>query len=105
MVLEGRSAGLWPTLATGAAFTWLNPHVYLDTLGLVGAVSTRFLGPGKVAFAAGAMLASLAFFGALGFGARLLAPVMRSAGAWRALDAGIGLAMGLLALGLLLSLR
>ena len=105
MALEGRSAGLWPTLATGAAFTWLNPHVYLDTLGLVGAVSTRFAGSGKVAFGAGAMLASLAFFGALGFGARLLAPVMGSAGGWRTLDVGIGLTMGMLALGLLLSLR
>ncbi len=105
LALEGRSAGLWPTLATGAAFTWLNPHVYLDTLGLVGAVSTRFLGPDKWAFGLGAVTASFAFFSALGFGARLLAPVMRSAGAWRVLDLGIGLTMEALALGLLLSLR
>ena len=42
MQLAGQSAGLWATLATGAAFTWLNPHVYLDTLGLVGAVSTQY---------------------------------------------------------------
>ncbi len=105
LVLEGRSAGLWPTLATGAAFTWLNPHVYLDTLGLVGAYSTRYLGADKWAFGVGAVSASFAFFAALGFGARLLAPVMRSARAWQVLDAGIGFVMWLLALGLLASLR
>lgn len=104
VALEGRSSGLWPTLAAGAAFTWLNPHVYLDTLGLVGAYSTRFPGAEKWAFGLGAVTASFTFFSALGFGARLLAPVMRSARAWRILDAGIAVTMWLLALGLLASL-
>lgn len=104
LTLAGRSAALGPTLAAGAAFTWLNPHVYLDTLGLVGAVSTRFAGADRLAFALGAMAASFAFFFSLGYGARLLAPVMRSARAWRVLDTGIGLVMWALAAGLLAAL-
>ncbi|EYD73523.1 Transporter, LysE family [Rubellimicrobium mesophilum DSM 19309] len=101
LALAGESAALRPTLAMGAAFTWLNPHVYLDTLGLVGAVSTQFAGAEKAAFGVGATAASFAFFFALGFGARLLAPVMRSAEAWRRLDLLIALVMWTLALGLL----
>lgn len=101
---EGRDAGLWPTLAAGAAFTWLNPHVYLDTLGLIGAVSTSIApGAARVAFALGAIASSFAFFSALGYGARLLAPVLRSARAWAVLDAAIGLLMWALALKLALS--
>jgi L-lysine exporter family protein LysE/ArgO len=100
--LSGQSAGLWATLATGAAFTWLNPHVYLDTLGLVGAVSTQFVDPvEKTAFGIGAVLASFVFFFSLGYGARLLAPIMQSARAWRILDVGIGIIMWLLAIKLL----
>lgn len=103
--LAGKSAGLWATLATGAAFTWLNPHVYLDTLGLVGAVSTRFSDtPDRWAFGIGAVSASFVFFFSLGYGARLLAPVMSSARAWRVLDFLIGATMWLLAAGLILSL-
>lgn len=104
MVLDGKSASLWATLLTGAAFTWLNPHVYLDTLGLVGAVSTQFEGSSlKWAFGAGAVSASFVFFFGLGYGARLLAPVMQSARSWRILDIGIGGVMWALALKLLLS--
>ena len=97
MQIAGESRGLWATLATGAAFTWLNPHVYLDTLGLVGAVSTGFLGAEKLAFALGAVTSSFVFFFSLGYGARLLAPVMVSARAWRLLDFGIALVMWALA--------
>ncbi len=100
--IAGQSRGLRATLATGAAFTWLNPHVYLDTLGLVGAVSTRFAGlPAKTAFAIGAMLASAVFFSGLGFGARLLAPVMQSTRAWRIFDLVIAGTMFVIAAGLL----
>ena len=85
-------------LATGAAFTWLNPHVYLDTLGLVGAVSTQYVETApKTAFGIGAVTASFVFFFALGYGARLLAPIMQSARAWRVLDVLIGLVMWALA--------
>ncbi|MFN3662454.1 LysE/ArgO family amino acid transporter [Yoonia sp.] len=102
MQLAGKSAGLWQTLATGAAFTWLNPHVYLDTLGLVGAVSTQYTDAGlKTAFGIGAVLASYVFFFSLGYGARLLAPVMQSARAWRRLDVIIGVVMWALAIKLL----
>ncbi|MBU2360225.1 MAG: LysE/ArgO family amino acid transporter [Alphaproteobacteria bacterium] len=100
--LRGQTRALWPTLATAAAFTWLNPHVYLDTLGLIGAISTDFHGAGlKTAFGAGAVLASFVFFFSLGYGARLLGPVMQSARAWRVQDTGIGLVMWALAVKLL----
>ena len=85
-------AGLGATLATCLALTWLNPHVYLDTVVLVGSVSTQFAA-GKGAFALGAMTASFLFFFALGYGARLLRPVFARPGAWRVLDAGIGTVM------------
>lgn len=97
MVLAGQSAGLAATLATGAAFTWLNPHVYLDTLGLIGAISTGFAGADKLAFGIGATISSFVFFFSLGFGARLLAPVMQSARAWRILDLLIAVVMWSLA--------
>ena len=110
MVLNGQSAGLAATLATGFAITWLNPHVYLDTLGLIGAVSVQFGGIAeKSVFAIAATAASFTFFFSLGYGARLLSPVMQSAGAWRRLDLGIGIVMWAIALGLvalcLLTLR
>ena len=103
MVIEGKSARLWATLTIGAAFTWLNPHVYLDTLGLIGAISTQY---GDLAdrlfFGIGAVSASFVFFFSLGYGAQLLAPVMQNARAWRVLDLGIGTVMWLLAAGLII---
>ncbi len=101
--LNGSSAGLWPTLATAAAFTWLNAHVYLDTLGLIGAISTQFTGPHKIAFGLGATTSSFVFFFGLGYGARMLAPLMQSTRSWRILDVFIGVTMWALAAGLLLS--
>lgn len=86
--------GLGRTLALAAAFTWANPHVYLDTLGLIGAVSTGFAQGGeRLAFGLGAVSASFVFFFSLGYGARLLAPMMRSTTAWRILDALIAATM------------
>jgi len=100
--LNGQSAPLWSTLAIGATFTWANPHVYLDTLGLIGAVSTKFPDPAqKLAFALSAISASFVFFFGLGYGARILAPVMQSATAWKVLDVLIGSVMWILAAGLL----
>ena len=94
MVLDGTSLALWPALAACAAFTWLNPHVYLDTVGLVGAISTGFApGAERLVFGIAAAAASFSFFFSLGYGARLLQPVMQSARAWRRLDAGIGVVM------------
>ena len=103
MVIEGKSAGLWATLAVGAAFTWLNPHVYLDTLGLIGAISTQYGDfADRLVFGIGAVSASFVFFFSLGYGAQLLAPVMQNARAWRVLDLGIGTVMWLLAAGLII---
>ncbi|MEO1551901.1 MAG: LysE/ArgO family amino acid transporter [Pseudomonadota bacterium] len=94
---------LWPALVTCLTLTWLNPHVYLDTLALLGAISTQFEGMAKLAFGLGAVTASFVFFFGLGYGARALTPIMRSATSWRVLDIGIALLMWALAAGLLLA--
>ncbi len=104
IITAGKSGGLWAVLLTGLALTWVNPHVYLDTLGLVGAVSTGFEQiPEKWAFGFGATSASFVFFFSLGYGARFLAPIMGSARAWRILDLLIGITMWVLAVGLVLA--
>ncbi|MFY0409855.1 LysE/ArgO family amino acid transporter [Solicola sp. PLA-1-18] len=88
-------------VGTALALTWLNPHVYLDTVVLLGSVSaTR--GDGRWWFGAGAVVASLLWFVALGLGARLVAPVLRRPGAWRVLDGLVAATMALLGLRLLL---
>lgn len=92
-----QAAGLGATLATCLAFTWLNPHVYLDTVVLLGSISSQYEGH-KAAFALGAMAASFTFFFTLGFGARLLRPVFASQAAWRVLDVLVGIAMLAIAL-------
>jgi L-lysine exporter family protein LysE/ArgO len=71
------------TVLTCLAFTWLNPHVYLDTVVLLGSVSTRY-GAHRVAFGSGAATASLLFFFALGYGARLLRslPIPKHGACW-----------------------
>lgn len=92
-----QAAGLGATLATCLAFTWLNPHVYLDTVVLLGSISSQHDGH-KAAFALGAMAASFTFFFTLGFGARLLRPVFASQAAWRVLDVLVGIAMLAIAL-------
>ena len=102
LVLSGTSSRFAATLTTAAAITLLNPHVYLDTIGLIGAVSTNYpLTDAKTLFAAGAVTSSFVFFFGLGYGARLLAPVMQSARSWRVLDTVIGLVMWAIALQLL----
>jgi len=98
---EGPAGPLGPALAVCLALTWLNPHVYLDTLVLIGSVSTRF-GPDAPAFAAGAMTASFAFFYTLGYGAAVLRPAFARPAAWRWLEAGIGVVMWAIAAGLVL---
>jgi L-lysine exporter family protein LysE/ArgO len=92
---DGQS--LTRALATCLAFTWLNPHVYLDTVVLLGSISTQYQGF-KLEFGAGAVAASFLFFFSLGYGARLLRPVFAMPGAWRVLDVLIGMTMCGLAL-------
>lgn len=85
------------------AFTFLNPHVYIDTMVLLGGLSTRYAGEMRWAFALGACCASVLWFAALGYGARLLLPVFRNPLAWRVLDGIIAVFMLVLAVLLLLS--
>lgn len=77
-------------VAQAAGFTLLNPHVYLDTVLLVGSAGAQYAGLLKVWFVAGAAMASVLWFTSLGFGARLLAPVFAKPRAWQMLDALIG---------------
>lgn len=99
---EGRTESTaWAAVATCLALTWLNPHVYLDTVVLIGSVAAQHDGA-RMAFGAGAVTASFVFFFALGYGARLLAPVFARPAAWRMLDLGIGAVMWAIAAGLIL---
>ncbi|HEX2528932.1 MAG TPA: LysE/ArgO family amino acid transporter [Geminicoccus sp.] len=85
-------------LATAAAFTWLNPHVYLDTVVLLGSISARFAGTQRLAFGTGAAVASFIWFIGLGYGARLLSPLFARPAAWRVLDLIIAVVMFMIAL-------
>lgn len=97
----GRS-GLAAALATVAALTWLNPHVYLDTVLLLGAVANA-QGPGlQWWFGAGAMLGSVLWFCSLGFGAKFLRVFFARPASWRILDGGIAVTMVGLGVGLAL---
>jgi len=89
------------SLAVAAVLTFGNPHVYLDTVVLIGTVSLQFDGAAKIAFTAGAITASLVFFSALGYGGYLLSGYMQRPGSWRLLNAGIALIMFLLAAAML----
>jgi L-lysine exporter family protein LysE/ArgO len=86
---------------TVLALSLLNPHVYLDTVVLLGAIGARYGWPANIWFAAGAMSASVLWFCALGFGARLLKPIFEKDAAWRVLDALVGVVMWAIAASLL----
>jgi L-lysine exporter family protein LysE/ArgO len=98
---NGRDS-LRATILTCLALTWLNPHVYLDTVVLLGSVSTKY-GDERWIFALGAIIASFVFFFALAYGARLLAPVFAKSASWRILDALVGAVMWGLALKLIVA--
>ena len=83
-------------------FTFLNPHVYLDTVLLLGTIGASF-GDQRWWFALGAALGSIVWFTGLGFGARLLSPLMAKPRTWRILDAAIGVVMVVIAATLLRS--
>lgn len=83
------------------AFTWLNPHVYLDTVVLLGGISTQYH-PQHWLFASGSITASLVFFFSLGYGARFLAPFFQKPRAWRLLELFVGLTMLAIAASLIL---
>tara|TARA_B100000470_G_scaffold185442_1_gene150671 strand:+ start:643 stop:1251 length:609 start_codon:yes stop_codon:yes gene_type:complete len=93
---EGES-DLAPTIAAAAAFTFLNPHVYVDTLLLIGGTSSRYLGDERVAFGIGAATASFVFFFSLGYGARSLSEVLNKPKAWKYIDLSIACIMFIIA--------
>ncbi|QXW26935.1 LysE/ArgO family amino acid transporter [Acinetobacter johnsonii] len=100
MQLSANSASsLTQTLLMCLALTWLNPHVYLDTVILLGSISTQFAD--QAYFALGAISASWLFFFALGYGARVLIPVFENPKAWQFLDGIIALVMWGIAVSLL----
>ena len=90
----GAALSLAGAITQAAAFTLLNPHVYLDTVLLVGSIGAQQPAGLQPWFVAGASVASLCWFGLLGFGARWLAPWLARPRAWQVLDALIGLTMG-----------
>ncbi|MBB2158710.1 LysE/ArgO family amino acid transporter [Gluconacetobacter sacchari] len=98
-----RPDSLRGTLGRVAAFTYLNPHVYLDTVLLMGAVGGGLPGPARPLFVAGAATASALWFTGLGFGAQLLRPVFARPAAWRVLDGIVAVVM--LALAGMLAVR
>jgi L-lysine exporter family protein LysE/ArgO len=87
---------LGAAVVTAVALTWLNPHVYLDTVVLLGSTASTY-GPQRWAFGLGAGLGSVLWFAGLGFGARLLRPVFARPTAWRVLDGSIAVVMAALA--------
>ncbi|KQY31766.1 amino acid transporter [Nocardia sp. Root136] len=99
----GASVAVGASVLTCLALTWLNPHVYLDTLVLLGSFASTYATPDRWFLAAGAMLASVVWFAALGYGARRLGPLFARPIAWRVLDSLIALVMLALAIGLLLA--
>tara|TARA_B100000787_G_C16191593_1_gene297884 strand:- start:617 stop:1237 length:621 start_codon:yes stop_codon:yes gene_type:complete len=88
-----QSKDLLPTLSIIAVLTFANPHVYLDTMLLIGTVSQQFVGENKVAFGFGASFASFIFFFSLAYSAKLLAPLMKKPSSWRILDFIVALVM------------
>lgn len=84
------------------ALTWLNPHVYLDTVVLIGSISTQFEQT-KLYFALGVITASWFFFFSLGYGARVLIPVFANPQAWKVLDVVIALIMWSIAISLIMT--
>lgn len=93
---QDKNQSLAKTVMACLAFTWLNPHVYLDTVVFVGSISTQFPGM-KLAFVSGAVSASFVFFFSLGYGSRLLTPLFRKVIAWKILDFCVGVLMFILA--------
>lgn len=95
------SGTLAAAVGTAVALTWLNPHVYLDTVVLLGSLAADHGADGRWPFAWGAIAGSTVWFTLLGFGAKFLVPVFARPAAWRVLDAAIAVLMTVLAVFLL----
>ena len=99
LIAENSSVnGLVSTLSFLSVLTFANPHVYLDTVILIGSVSQQFPGKTKLAYVLGASLASFVFFFSLAYGAKFLSPIMQRPIAWRLLDSFIAFVMFSLAI-------
>jgi L-lysine exporter family protein LysE/ArgO len=98
---EGEAAPLGKVLTACLILTWANPHVYLDTLALIGSISAQYT-PHQLSFGLGAAAGSFSFFAALGYGARLLAPIFANPKAWMVLEVVVGCTMWAIAAGLAL---
>ena len=93
IVSGGGRTGLAAGMTTALALTWLNPHVYLDTVVFLGSVANQQGVDERWWWVGGAVAASVLWFSALGFGARLLRPVFAKRVAWRILDGAIAVVM------------
>jgi len=100
----GGSLPLKAAVSTVLAFTFLNPHVYLDTVVLLGGLSARYDRVDRLAYGIGAAVSSFAWFFTLGYGARFLAPLFARPNSWRVLGTLIGIIMWALAARLLAEL-
>ena len=89
---NGSSRTLWPTVVTAFVLSWMNPHVYIDTVVVLGSVATQF-GDNAFYFGAGAVISSFVFFFGLGYGASILRAPFRNPTAWRILDVFVALVM------------
>ena len=99
LIAENSSVnGLVSTLSFLSVLTFANPHVYLDTVVLIGSVSQQFTGDTKLAYVLGASIASFVFFFSLAYGAKFLSPTMQRPMAWRLLDSFIAFVMFTLAI-------
>jgi|TARA_B110000211_G_scaffold92633_1_gene108005 L-lysine exporter family protein LysE/ArgO len=83
---EGDSKSLKATIIAGLAFTYLNPHVYVDTFLLIGGASSRYSGDEQMIFGIGAASASFVFFFSLGYGAKLMSPILNNPKSWKIID-------------------
>ena len=99
-VADEGGVSLFTAVSTCLALTFLNPHVYLDTVILLGALANQHGDQGRWQFGAGAVLASLTWFFLLAYGARALRPLFASPLAWRVLDGSIAIVMWTIAFGL-----
>lgn len=93
------NSSLTKTVLICLALTWLNPHVYLDTVVLLGSISTQYA-PEQLSFGLGAVTASFVFFFSLGYGARLLTPIFHKPISWKILEALVGCIMLAIAISL-----
>ena len=95
---KNERSDFWPTIAILFLLTFANPHVYLDTVLLLGTVSLKYFGFDQFLFGVGASLASFIFFFGLGYGSKILMPLMQKPKAWNIFDFLVGLLMFSLAL-------